>query len=42
MAIKEPTYSEAEIAAKLRDLPGWYFENGWIRRNYKTDGCRRR
>ena len=35
---KEPTYDEAQIAEKLRDLPGWYFENGWIRRNYKTDG----
>jgi 4a-hydroxytetrahydrobiopterin dehydratase len=38
MAEKEKTYNEAEIAEKLRDLPGWYFENGWIRRNYKTDG----
>ena len=38
MATKERTYSEAEIADKLRDLPGWYFENGWIRRVYKTDG----
>jgi 4a-hydroxytetrahydrobiopterin dehydratase len=38
MATKERTYTETEIADKLRDLPGWYFENGWIRRNYKTDG----
>jgi len=38
MAEKEPTYSEAEIAQRLRDLPGWYFEDGWIRRVYKTDG----
>src|ERR1051326_3757331 len=38
MAEKEKTYNEAEITEKLRGLPGWYFENGWIRRNYKTDG----
>ena len=38
MATQERTYSEAEIADKLHDLPGWYFENGWIRRVYKTDG----
>src|SRR5262245_10621497 len=35
---KERTYSEAEIAERLRELPGWYFEDGWIRRVYKTDG----
>jgi 4a-hydroxytetrahydrobiopterin dehydratase len=38
MATQERTYTEAEIADKLRDLPGWYFEDGWIRRVYKTDG----
>jgi 4a-hydroxytetrahydrobiopterin dehydratase len=38
MATKEATYSETQIAEKLRDLPGWYFEDGWIRRVYKTDG----
>ena len=38
MPVKESTYSEAQIAEKLRDLPGWYFEDGWIRRVYKTDG----
>jgi len=38
MATKERTYTEAEITDKLRDLPGWYFEDGWIRRVYKTDG----
>jgi 4a-hydroxytetrahydrobiopterin dehydratase len=35
---KERTYSEAEIAQKLAELPGWYYEDGWIRRQYKTDG----
>lgn len=38
MATKERTYTEAEIEGKLKDLPGWWVENGWIRRMYKTDG----
>jgi 4a-hydroxytetrahydrobiopterin dehydratase len=38
MTKKEPTYSETEIADNLALLPGWYFEDGWIRRYYKTDG----
>ena len=38
MAEKEKTYDEAQIAERLRDLPGWYYEDKWIRRNYKTDG----
>ena len=32
------TYSEDEIHSKLQELPGWYYEEGWIRRRYKTDG----
>ncbi len=32
------TYSEDEIRSKLQELPGWYYEEGWIRRQYKTDG----
>jgi 4a-hydroxytetrahydrobiopterin dehydratase len=36
---KERVYSEAEITERLgRELPKWYFENGWIRRKYKTHG----
>ena len=35
---KEPIYDESQIAGRLLDLPGWYFEDGWIRRVYKTDG----
>ncbi len=32
-------YNEAEIVARLNtDLPFWYFEDGWIRRKYKTSG----
>ena len=37
-ATKERTYNDTEIAEKLKDLPGWYYEDGWIRRVYKTDG----
>ncbi len=36
---KQKTYTEAEINKKLiTELPHWYFENGWIRRKYKTSG----
>jgi 4a-hydroxytetrahydrobiopterin dehydratase len=35
---KERTYADAEIAQKLAEIPGWYYEDGWIRRQYKTDG----
>jgi 4a-hydroxytetrahydrobiopterin dehydratase len=36
---RERTYSEEEIKARLdRELPQWRFENGWIRRKYKTHG----
>ncbi len=38
MATKERTYSDAEVGEKLKELPGWYLENGWIRRQYNTDG----
>ena len=38
MSKQETTYSEAQISDKLATLPGWYFEDGWIRRYYKTDG----
>jgi 4a-hydroxytetrahydrobiopterin dehydratase len=37
MATKERVYSEEEIGARLaRELPHWRFENGWIRRKYRT------
>jgi len=39
MSTKPKVYTEEEIEEKLaNELPGWYFENGWIRRYYKTDG----
>src|SRR5438046_2341813 len=33
-------YGEAEVAAKLAEhgLTGWYYEDGWIRRKFNTDG----
>jgi 4a-hydroxytetrahydrobiopterin dehydratase len=35
----ERVYSEEEIARKLaEELPHWYYENGWIRRKYRTGG----
>lgn len=35
----ERVYSEQEIQQKLEsELSHWYFENGWIRRKFKTSG----
>jgi len=35
----ERSYSADEITARLsRELPHWYYEDGWIRRIYKTHG----
>jgi 4a-hydroxytetrahydrobiopterin dehydratase len=32
-------YSEEEIKQRLeKELPKWYFEDGWIRRKFKTEG----
>ncbi len=37
--IRERVYTESEIGEKLAaELPNWYFEDGWIRRKYKTGG----
>jgi 4a-hydroxytetrahydrobiopterin dehydratase len=36
---REKTYSHQEIEARLKsDLPNWYFEDGFIRRKYRTHG----
>ena len=36
---REQTYAEDEIKARLqKDLPFWWYENGWIRRKFKTHG----
>lgn len=32
-------YTEEEIKARLKEeLPHWYYEDGWIRRKYRTHG----
>ena len=37
-AARERTYDAAEVAARLMaDLPHWHFEDGWIRRKYRTN-----
>ena len=38
-ATPDETYSPDDIAARLKDeLPHWTYEDGWIRRKYKTTG----
>ena len=38
-AQKERAYNEAEIKTRLEhELPRWRYEDGWIRRNYRTHG----
>jgi len=35
--VKDKAYSETEIVERLtKELPKWRYENGWIRRKYKT------
>ena len=38
MTDKEPTLDTAQVTERLATLPGWYLEDGWLRRIYKTDG----
>jgi 4a-hydroxytetrahydrobiopterin dehydratase len=38
MADKTPTYDRAQIAQRLAGLSGWSYEDGSIRRAFKTDG----
>jgi 4a-hydroxytetrahydrobiopterin dehydratase len=41
MSTEKPhVYSEAEVATKLAEygLAEWYYEDGWLRRKYNTDG----
>lgn len=36
---KDKTYAVDEIEQRLaKDLPDWYYEDGWIRRRYRTSG----
>lgn len=35
----EKVYSETEVVARLAtELPHWTYDNGWIRRRYRTNG----
>ncbi|TWA79603.1 4a-hydroxytetrahydrobiopterin dehydratase [Azospirillum brasilense] len=37
-AVQEATYSDTEVVERLQQLlPRWRFEDGWIRRKYKTN-----
>ena len=37
--VDEKKYDEKEVQAYLKEeLPHWFYENGWIRRKYKTSG----
>lgn len=37
--MSERTYSDAEVLERLtRELPHWSYENGWIRRKFRTSG----
>jgi len=36
---EEKAYSQDEIEQRLKqELPHWYYENGWIRRKFRTHG----
>jgi len=36
---KPKVYAEQEIQERLaRELPKWYYEDGWIRRKFRTEG----
>src|SRR5687768_18509473 len=37
---KDLALSESEIRGRLGGIPGWSFEEGALRRTYKTDGWR--
>lgn len=39
MPEKLPIIADPDIATRLaRELPGWTYENGWLRRKFSTDG----
>lgn len=38
MGRTERTYSETEIHSQLRELPGWIYRDGAIRRAFSTEG----
>jgi 4a-hydroxytetrahydrobiopterin dehydratase len=36
----QKVYAEADVPARIQELQleGWYYEDGWLRRKYNTDG----
>jgi 4a-hydroxytetrahydrobiopterin dehydratase len=40
MATKEPVYAGDVLTARLTTLPHWNGADGWLRREYVTDGWR--
>jgi len=40
MPTKEPVYDGDLLASKLATLPGWRGADGWLQREYVTDGWR--
>ncbi len=39
MPEKLSTYEDDAVRARIAsELPGWYLEDGWLRRQYRTDG----
>lgn len=38
MTPTDPQLDDTAIGERLAALPGWSYERGWIRREYKTDG----
>ena len=40
MPTKEPVYAGDALASKLTSLPHWSGTDGWLRREYVTDGWR--
>ncbi|MDX2262640.1 MAG: 4a-hydroxytetrahydrobiopterin dehydratase [Gemmatimonadales bacterium] len=40
MKSNEPLFEGAELSARLAGIPGWTTADGWLRREYRTDGWR--
>ncbi len=40
MKSHEPLFEGATLAARLAAIPGWSAADGWLRREYATDGWR--
>ena len=40
MSSPKPAHSADTVTARLTTLPGWSYADGWIRREFATDGWR--